>query len=74
MVVPLDLLLEEVMGISEVRSPINRRSGDMPLNPGANAQRRGDDSVPNQPKHTAAPVKSHSEKPGGGAKVTGPDV
>jgi hypothetical protein len=68
------------MGISEVCSPISRKgskagSDNLPLSPGARSNpSRATDSVPNQPRNTASPVKSHSEEPGGSeVKVVGPD-
>jgi hypothetical protein len=67
------------MGETEVCSPISRKgskagSSNLPLSPGARSNpSRAADSIPNQPKNTASPVKSHSsEEPEGEVKITGP--
>jgi hypothetical protein len=50
-----------------INSPVNRRSGDLPLSPGA---RRGD-SVPEQKTAGGVFRSSHGEE-GGTTRVTGP--
>jgi hypothetical protein len=57
----------------EVCSPINRRSGDLPLNPGARSSpsRGRTDSVPPQPIHSARHSEPSSEFEAR-TQVTGP--